>query len=196
MTPELIWVNKEHQVGLFGFGFGSIIPSYLANPEAAEMVLPYLPPEFQQSLGPSIAGDIFSAGTILYELLTTIPAFVAETPEKTLERVLQEDPPPPRAIDTRIPSGFNDIIHTALHKNPAHRYPLASDLLTALKDKKLSDSIAVAKAVQEKTANDDVGKYLQRYAKEDDKRDSQVSAALSEWRQEEEIGRASCRERV
>lgn len=71
--------------------------------------------------------DIFSLGVVLYELLTGQKPFSAATFETLQERVLWEDPIPPRTLDDSIPEELQRICLKALSKRATDRYARARD---------------------------------------------------------------------
>jgi WD40 repeat protein/serine/threonine protein kinase len=72
--------------------------------------------------------DIFSLGVTLYELLTLRRAFVGESREEILRKVILENPVSPRKIDPRIPVALETILMKAIAKNPIDRYQTAAEL--------------------------------------------------------------------
>ena len=89
----------------------------------------YFSPE--QALGNSdldSRSDIFSLGTILYELLTGVVPFRGRTLDEEIEIICERDPVLPRRMDARIPGELQNICLKALEKMPADRYGSARDL--------------------------------------------------------------------
>ena len=76
--------------------------------------------------------DIYSLGVTLYELLALRPAFAENDRQKLLRQVVEQDPPRLRSINPRIPADLETIIHKAMAKYPADRYPAAKELATDL----------------------------------------------------------------
>lgn len=77
--------------------------------------------------------DIFSAGVILYQLLTGEQPFSGGTYTAIRHRTLNVEPPPPSKINSSVPSSFDAITKKALAKEPRHRYQGAMDFLDALR---------------------------------------------------------------
>ncbi|HIF01454.1 MAG TPA: serine/threonine protein kinase [Fuerstia sp.] len=82
--------------------------------------------------------DVYSAGVVMYELLTGEQPFRG-TVRMLLHRVLHDDPIPPRKRDHRIPHDLQNICVMSMAKDPSRRYQTASefreDLLCFLTDK-------------------------------------------------------------
>ncbi|MGD9127668.1 MAG: serine/threonine-protein kinase, partial [Planctomycetia bacterium] len=81
-------------------------------------------------IGPG--SDIYSLGTIFYELLTGMPAFDDETPVEILMQVVSREPPLPRTINRRIPRSLQQICLKCMSKEPEDRYESAEALANDL----------------------------------------------------------------
>lgn len=91
----------------------------------------YLSPE--QALGDEVdhRADLYAVGIMLYEMLTGMPPFVADSAMDTLSMHLTADPP--LLSDTGdFPRGIQEIIEKAMAKRPADRYASAEDFLAAV----------------------------------------------------------------
>jgi len=69
--------------------------------------------------------DVFSLGAILYQVLTGRTPHDAETVSQVYEKILTEDPLPPRRIDAGLPWELEVVALKALEKDPSRRYPSA-----------------------------------------------------------------------
>ncbi len=106
-------------------------PHYMAPEQAEGKGLP---------IGP--AADVYSLGSILYEMLTGRPPFKADNPFVTIAQLLVKRPTPPTQIRKEVPRDLELICLKCLEKDPAERYgsalALAEDLQRFLKGKKIS----------------------------------------------------------
>lgn len=95
----------------------------------------YMSPEQARGEGHRLDGrsDIFSMGTILYELLTGYRPFRGDSANSLLQQVISADPLPPRALEPSIPIELERVCMRALSKRASDRYAtaqmMAEDLL-------------------------------------------------------------------
>ena len=94
----------------------------------------YMSPE--QAEGRKLDGrsDVFSFGSVLYEMGTGRMPFTGESKLSILSNILNTDPTPPIQIAAGIPPELERIILRCLRKDPARRYQTMADLKVALED--------------------------------------------------------------
>ena len=73
-------------------------------------------------IGPT--SDVYSLGSILYQMLTGRPPFQAASPVDTLLMVLEQDPVPPRVLNAKADRDLEMIALKCLQKPPDLRYPI------------------------------------------------------------------------
>ncbi len=85
----------------------------------------YLSPEQAQGRTVDSRSDLYSAGVVLFELLTRRPPFVADAPVAVAFAHVNEPPPAPSTLDPTLPAELDPIVARALAKDPAQRYQTA-----------------------------------------------------------------------
>jgi serine/threonine protein kinase len=94
------------------------------------------------------ASDIFSFGTVLYEMITGRHAFHGDSYISTLAAVLLEDPRPAVEAASGAAAELNRVIVRCLRKNPAHRFQHMDEVKACLEDIKKETESGLAIAVR------------------------------------------------
>ncbi len=93
----------------------------------------YLSPEQARGGYTDQRSDIYSLGVVMYELFTGQLPFDGETPVAVAMKHIQEEPVPPRKLNSAIPRGIEQIILKAMSKEIRLRYSSAEEVLNDLK---------------------------------------------------------------
>ena len=72
--------------------------------------------------------DLFSLGTVLFEMLTSERLFQGKTTAEVLEQVIAGHHPSPRTFNPAIPDGVMAIVRTALQRDATRRYASAGEM--------------------------------------------------------------------
>ncbi len=95
--------------------------------------LHYMAPEQLDGREVDTRADIFAFGAVLFEMVTGIKAFEAETPARVLSAILRDEPARVSTIVPVTPAGLDELIHTCLAKDPNERWQGMSDVARQLR---------------------------------------------------------------
>jgi len=106
----------------------------------------YMSPEQASREGEHIDGrsDVYSLGSILYEVLTHENLVWGATKEEVLEKIREQEPVPPRkrSPDRHIPPILDSICMRAIQKNPEDRYPTLIEMVEDLRAYLLNETVS------------------------------------------------------
>jgi serine/threonine-protein kinase len=132
LKPSNILIDSQGEPIITDFGLAKRVEagSSLTGPGHILGTPSYMSPE--QAAGSrgrlSPATDVYSLGTILYEMLTGRPPFQAVSPVDTLLLVLEQEPLPPRLLNRHVDRELEIICLKCLQKPADLRYPTAGKL--------------------------------------------------------------------
>jgi serine/threonine-protein kinase len=141
LKPENVFVTRDGDVKILDFGLAKRTERTLpddateaptetrTSPGTVMGTVAYMSPEQVRGEDLDPRSDIFSFGTVLYEMLTGRRAFARESPAETMAAILMNDPPAPSGSGISISPAMAGILHHCLEKDVRRRYQTARDLL-------------------------------------------------------------------
>jgi predicted Ser/Thr protein kinase len=144
VKPANIWLLEDRGVKLLDLGIakhGSLKLTQYGNVVGS---VAYIAPE--QLGGSRVDGraDIFSAGVVLYELLSGQRPFQADSITAVMMKVLHEAPPDIREFVPDLPDDISRALDAALKKDPAERYAEAAEFASDLRLARAMSQAALA----------------------------------------------------
>ncbi|MEZ2120921.1 MULTISPECIES: Stk1 family PASTA domain-containing Ser/Thr kinase [unclassified Corynebacterium] len=134
IKPDNILINSDGQVKLADFG---LVRAAAASPAAGDRIIGtanYLSPEQVENSEIGPPSDVYSAGIVLFELLTGETPFYGEDDVTRARARLTSDVPPPSTRIEGVPRLFDELVATATSRNPGDRFTDAGEFLDALED--------------------------------------------------------------
>ncbi len=144
IKPENIFLTPAGTVKVTDFGIARVMGSSTMTQAGTVMGTPgYMSPEQVKGEKVDNRTDIFSAGVILYELLTGRRAFAADSLTAVMYRIVNEDPPPIMQVDPSLPAWLQQVVARATCKDPGLRYPSAAAMAADLERQQASPAAPV-----------------------------------------------------
>jgi len=134
LEPAKIMVSWDGTVKTLDFGVSTMSTFACQDPGRVPEILYYMSPE--QVRGEPLDGrsNLFSLGSILYEMVTEMKPFAGNNGDELCKQITEVSPPPPDQLNRKVNSPLAKLIMKALAKAPDQRYQSGQELLHDLEN--------------------------------------------------------------
>jgi eukaryotic-like serine/threonine-protein kinase len=134
IKPANLMIEANGRVKLTDFGVARIQDSGEATRTQGGMVgtLKYMSPEQVEGRTVGAESDLFSAGIVLYQLLTDRRPFDGDSYFSIVNQITNQNPPAPSSINPMLPTALDAVLARALAKDKTQRFATAQDFSIAL----------------------------------------------------------------
>jgi hypothetical protein len=132
LEPAKIMVQWDGMVKILGYGISNMSLIEAEAGKGLGRLMPYCSPEQIRGEAIDLRSNLYTLGTILYEMVAGRQAFDAADPVTLLSRIENDVPATPVSLNPKINPAVSALIMKALAKDPAERYQNARELLDDL----------------------------------------------------------------
>ncbi|MFV0632986.1 Stk1 family PASTA domain-containing Ser/Thr kinase [Demequina sp.] len=136
IKPANVMLTPTGAVKVMDFGIARALAdagNTMTQTQAVVGTAQYLSPEQARGEQVDARSDLYSAGCLLFELLTGRPPFVGDSPVSVAYQHVREEAPKPSSFASDVPAELDAVVGRALAKNRDHRYATAQEFLGDLR---------------------------------------------------------------
>jgi len=134
LKPANVMITRKGQAKIMDFGLAKLRGQKKLTREGTTVgTVAYMSPEQARGEEVDHRTDIWSLGTVLYEMITAHIPFEGEYEQAVVYSILNEDPKPMTGLRTGISIELERIVSKTLEKNPNERYQHLDEVLVDLR---------------------------------------------------------------
>jgi serine/threonine-protein kinase len=127
VKPANIWLVPDGSVKLLDFGIAKFSSSTMTRQGSVFGSISYMSPEQVNASDVDGRADVFSAGVVMYELLSGKKPFAGDSPTAVLARIMDDEPASVAELPRDLPKPLVASVIKALQKDREQRYRHAAD---------------------------------------------------------------------
>ncbi|MBT8493929.1 MAG: serine/threonine protein kinase [Deltaproteobacteria bacterium] len=134
VSPSNVRVTYDGEAKVLDFGIAQALMKFTSEIGILKGKFSYMSPEQIRGMPLDARSDLFSAGIILHEMLTTEKLFRGDTEFALMEKVRKAEIPKPSSYNRKVTDRLDEITMRALARNVGERYQTAGDMLKDLRE--------------------------------------------------------------
>ncbi|HEX6380223.1 MAG TPA: Stk1 family PASTA domain-containing Ser/Thr kinase [Acidimicrobiia bacterium] len=129
VKPGNVMLTPSGEVKVMDFGIARVTTGEALTQTATVLgTASYFSPEQAKGEGVDPRSDVYSAGCVLYEMITGRPPFTGDSPVSIAYKHVREDAPVPSSLNPDVSPALDAVVMKALAKNPVNRYQTAIEM--------------------------------------------------------------------
>ncbi|WP_061961315.1 Stk1 family PASTA domain-containing Ser/Thr kinase [Demequina flava] len=136
IKPANVMLTPTGAVKVMDFGIARALAdagNTMTQTQAVVGTAQYLSPEQARGETVDARSDLYSAGCLLFELLTGRPPFIGDSPVSVAYQHVREEPPAPSQFASDVPTELDQVVLRSLAKSRDARYSTAQEFLSDLR---------------------------------------------------------------
>jgi serine/threonine protein kinase len=132
IKPSNVMLTPDNDVRIIDFGIALLKDADMSVIQGIAGSPSYMSPEQVQSLEITKASDLYSLGTVMYEMLTGFRPYRANSLAKLLNQIVFATPPPIHSLRSDVPEELEELVVRMMQKEPEARFASGAEIAAEL----------------------------------------------------------------